>query len=94
MLRELMSTKKSYVRYLSHELRTPLNTTFLGIGLLADEIKDSKDPDDQERFNILRRLDTMKQTRYGHMLLFTIITVRSAFSRHLSDYHIWPMIHF
>ena len=39
MLRELMSTKKSYVRYLSHELRTPLNTTFLGIGLLADEIK-------------------------------------------------------
>jgi len=55
MLRELMSTKKSYVRYLSHELRTPLNTTFLGIGLLADEIKDSKDPDDQERFNILRR---------------------------------------
>jgi len=56
MLRELMSTKKSYVRYLSHELRTPLNTTFLGIGLLADEIKDSKDPDDQERFNILRRL--------------------------------------
>ena len=55
MLRELMSTKKSYVRYLSHELRTPLNTTFLGIGLLADEIKDSKDPDDKERFNILRR---------------------------------------
>ena len=38
MLREILRTKQSYVRWLSHELRTPLNTTYLGISLLKDAL--------------------------------------------------------
>jgi signal transduction histidine kinase len=58
LLRELMSTKKSYVRWLSHELRTPLNTTFLGITLLSDAVASSKDAKDAETFQILGGMKT------------------------------------
>ena len=49
----MLDSKKSYVRYISHELRTPLNTAFLGLKLLTDEIKASKDPRDIERYDTL-----------------------------------------
>jgi signal transduction histidine kinase/CheY-like chemotaxis protein len=49
----LLDSKKSYVRYISHELRTPLNTAFLGLKLLGDDFKVSKDPRDAERWETL-----------------------------------------
>ena len=42
------------MRHISHELRTPLNTAFLGLRLLSNELKESKDPKDIERYETLR----------------------------------------
>ena len=42
------------MRYISHELRTPLNTAFLGLKLLTDDIKESEDPKDADRYDTLR----------------------------------------
>jgi two-component system, sensor histidine kinase len=50
----LINSKKYYVRHISHELRTPLNTAFLGLRLLSNELKESKDPKDIERYETLR----------------------------------------
>ena len=50
----LIESKKSYVRYISHELRTPLNTAFLGLKLLTDDMKESEDPKDADRYDTLR----------------------------------------
>jgi signal transduction histidine kinase len=49
----VLESKKSYVRYISHELRTPLNTAFLGLKLLTNELKSSKNPKDMERYDTL-----------------------------------------
>jgi two-component system, sensor histidine kinase len=50
----LIDSKKYFVRHISHELRTPLNTAFLGLRLLSNELKESKDPKDIERYETLR----------------------------------------
>ena len=42
------------MRYISHELRTPLNTAFLGLKLLTDNMKSSKNPKDIETYDTLR----------------------------------------
>jgi signal transduction histidine kinase len=41
------------VRYISHELRTPLNTAFLGLKLITEELKESTNPKNIERYDTL-----------------------------------------
>jgi signal transduction histidine kinase/CheY-like chemotaxis protein len=41
------------VRYISHEIRTPLNSAFLGLRMLLDDLKNSKEPKDAERLETL-----------------------------------------
>ena len=49
----LMEAKRAYVRYISHELRTPLNSAFLGLKLVLDQLRESEDPVDKERYETL-----------------------------------------
>jgi signal transduction histidine kinase len=35
------NTKRLFVRFISHEIRTPMNTVYLGLKLLADEMRSS-----------------------------------------------------
>jgi signal transduction histidine kinase len=46
----LLNAKKQYVRYISHELRTPLNAAFMGLTLLADDLKKRSSPRDVARY--------------------------------------------
>jgi signal transduction histidine kinase len=46
----LLNAKKQYVRYISHELRTPLNAAFMGLTLLADDLKNRTSPRDVARY--------------------------------------------
>ena len=50
------------MRYISHELRTPLNTAFLGLKLLTDNMKCSKNPKDIETYDTLRDVNLSCQT--------------------------------
>ena len=49
----LIEAKRAYVRYISHELRTPLNSAFLGLKMMLDQLRDSEDPVDKERYETL-----------------------------------------
>ena len=49
----LIEAKRAYVRYISHELRTPLNSAFLGLKLILDQLRNSEDPVDKERYETL-----------------------------------------
>jgi signal transduction histidine kinase len=50
----LIDAKKTYVRYISHELRTPLNSAFLGLKLLIDDFKSSREEVDEGRLDTAR----------------------------------------
>ena len=49
----LIDAKRAYVRYISHELRTPLNSAFLGLKMILDQLRESEDPVDKERYETL-----------------------------------------
>ena len=49
----LIEAKRAYVRYISHELRTPLNSAFLGLKMMLDQLRDSENPVDKERYETL-----------------------------------------
>ena len=42
ILKQVLETKRVFVRYVSHEIRTPLNTVCMGLKLLAKDIQDNK----------------------------------------------------
>ena len=50
------------MRYISHEIRTPLNSAFLGLKLLLDDLRHSKNQKNIERYDTLSDVNTSCST--------------------------------